>query len=97
MRGKPGETLSWLEASAGLGVEHLVKINTFLTDKKPAASPTAPFAAKCWGDTNPLLSVARMIAETVYPYGPLEIEAAISLAPAAARCRASILFGEDLF
>jgi len=38
--------------SAGLGVEHLVKINTFLTDKSQVC-PIAPFAARCSGETNP--------------------------------------------
>ena len=39
-------------AAAGLGVEHLVKINTFLTDRA-RSWPTAPFAARCSGETNP--------------------------------------------
>ena len=35
--------------SAGLGVEHLVKINT----SRARWRPTAPFAARCSGETNP--------------------------------------------
>jgi 2-iminobutanoate/2-iminopropanoate deaminase len=38
--------------SAGLGVEHLVKINTFLTDKSQVV-PNRAIRRKCCKETNP--------------------------------------------
>ena len=58
--------------SAGLGVEHLVKINTFLTDKSQVA-PNRAIRRKMLGGHEPASTV--MIAETVDGKWLLEIEA----------------------
>ena len=58
--------------SAGLGVEHLVKINTFLTDKSHVA-PNRAIRRKMLGGNEPASTV--MIAETVDGKWLLEIEA----------------------
>ncbi len=58
--------------SAGLGVEHLVKINTFLTDKSQVASNRA-IRRTMLGGHEPASTV--MIAETVDGKWLLEIEA----------------------
>ena len=58
--------------SAGLGVEHLVKINTFLTDKSQVASNRA-IRRKMLGGHEP--ASTAMIAETVDGKWLLEIEA----------------------
>ena len=58
--------------SAGLGVEHLVKINTFLTDKSQVA-PNRAIRRKMLGGNEPASTV--MIAETVDGKWLLEIEA----------------------
>jgi enamine deaminase RidA (YjgF/YER057c/UK114 family) len=59
-------------ASAGLGVEHLVKINTFLTDKSQVA-PNRAIRRKMLRGNEPASTV--MIAETVDGKWLLEIEA----------------------
>ena len=59
-------------ASAGLGVEHLVKINTFLTDKSQVAANRA-VRRKMLGGNEP--ASTAMIAETVDSKWLLEIEA----------------------
>ena len=58
--------------SAGLGVEHLVKINTFLTDKSQVA-PNRAIRRKMLAGNEPASTV--MIAETVDGKWLLEIEA----------------------
>src|ERR1700682_3420465 len=58
--------------SAGLGVEHLVKINTFLTDKNQVV-PNRAIRRKMLQGNEPASTV--MIAETVDGKWPLEIEA----------------------
>jgi 2-iminobutanoate/2-iminopropanoate deaminase len=58
--------------SAGLGVEHLVKINTFLTDKSQVVSNRA-IRRKMLQGNEPASTV--MIAETVDGKWLLEIEA----------------------
>jgi enamine deaminase RidA (YjgF/YER057c/UK114 family) len=58
--------------SAGLGVEHLVKINTFLTDKSQVA-PNRAIRRKMLEGNEPASTV--MIAETVDGKWLLEIEA----------------------
>jgi 2-iminobutanoate/2-iminopropanoate deaminase len=58
--------------SAGLGVEHLVKINTFLTDKSQVA-PNRAIRRKMLQGNEPASTV--MIAETVDGKWLLEIEA----------------------
>jgi 2-iminobutanoate/2-iminopropanoate deaminase len=59
-------------ASAGLGVEHLVKINTFLTDKSQVVANRA-IRRKMLQGNEPASTV--MIAETVDGKWLLEIEA----------------------
>ena len=59
-------------ASAGLGVEHLVKINTFLTDKSQVV-PNRAIRRKMLQGNEPASTV--MIAETVDSKWLLEIEA----------------------
>jgi 2-iminobutanoate/2-iminopropanoate deaminase len=59
-------------ASAGLGVEHLVKINTFLTDKSQVVANRA-IRRRMLGGNEPASTV--MIAETVDGRWLLEIEA----------------------
>ena len=58
--------------SAGLGVEHLVKINTFLTDKSQVV-PNRAIRRKMLQGNEPASTV--MIAETVDGKWLLEIEA----------------------
>jgi 2-iminobutanoate/2-iminopropanoate deaminase len=58
--------------SAGLGVEHLVKINTFLTDKSQVV-PNRAIRRKMLQGNEPASTV--MIAETVDSKWLLEIEA----------------------
>ena len=58
--------------SAGLGVEHLVKINTFLTDKSQVV-PNRAIRRKMLQGNEPASTV--MIAETVNSKWLLEIEA----------------------
>ncbi|WP_166293609.1 MULTISPECIES: RidA family protein [unclassified Bradyrhizobium] len=58
--------------SAGLGVEHLVKINTFLTDKSQLV-PNRAIRRKMLEGNEPASTV--MIAETVDSKWLLEIEA----------------------
>jgi enamine deaminase RidA (YjgF/YER057c/UK114 family) len=58
--------------SAGLGVEHLVKINTFLTDKSQVV-PNRAIRRKMLQGNEPASTV--MIAETVDDKWLLEIEA----------------------
>jgi 2-iminobutanoate/2-iminopropanoate deaminase len=58
--------------SAGLGVEHLVKINTFLTDKSQVVANRA-IRRRMLGGHEPASTV--MIAETVDGRWLLEIEA----------------------
>ena len=58
--------------SAGLGVEHLVKINTFLTDKSQVV-PNRAIRREMLAGNEPALTV--MIAETVDSKWLLEIEA----------------------
>jgi 2-iminobutanoate/2-iminopropanoate deaminase len=58
--------------SAGLGVEHLVKINTFLTDKSQVV-PNRAIRRKMLEGNEPASTV--MIAETVDDKWLLEIEA----------------------
>ena len=58
--------------SAGLGVEHLVKINTFLTDRNQLVTNRAIRRAML-GDHQPALTV--VIVETVDSKWLLEIEA----------------------
>jgi 2-iminobutanoate/2-iminopropanoate deaminase len=58
--------------SAGLGVEHLVKINTFLTDKSQVV-PNRAIRRKMLQGNEPASTV--MIAETVDGEWLLEIEA----------------------
>jgi enamine deaminase RidA (YjgF/YER057c/UK114 family) len=58
--------------SAGLGVEHLVKINTFLTDKSQVV-PNRAIRRKMLQGNEPASTV--MIAETVNGKWLLEIEA----------------------
>jgi 2-iminobutanoate/2-iminopropanoate deaminase len=58
--------------SAGLGVEHLVKINTFLTDKSQVV-PNRAIRRKMLEGNEPASTV--MIAETVDSKWLLEIEA----------------------
>ncbi|QIG98663.1 MULTISPECIES: RidA family protein [unclassified Bradyrhizobium] len=58
--------------SAGLGVEHLVKINTFLTDKSQLV-PNRAIRRKMLDGNEPASTV--MIAETVDGKWLLEIEA----------------------
>ncbi|MEA2835595.1 MAG: hypothetical protein QOD89_145 [Bradyrhizobium sp.] len=58
--------------SAGLGVEHLVKINTFLTDKSQVV-PNRAIRRKMLQGNEPASTV--MIAETVDGRWLLEIEA----------------------
>ena len=58
--------------SAGLGVEHLVKINTFLTDKSQVVANRAVRKKMLQGN-EPASTV--MIAETVDSKWLLEIEA----------------------
>ena len=58
--------------SADLGVEHLVKINTFLTDKSQVV-PNRAIRRKMFGGNEPASTV--MIAETVDDKWLLEIEA----------------------
>ena len=59
-------------ASAGLGVEHLVKINTFLTDKNQLLANRA-IRKKMLAGNEPAITV--MVAETVDSKWLLEIEA----------------------
>jgi 2-iminobutanoate/2-iminopropanoate deaminase len=59
-------------ASAGLGVEHLVKTNTFLTDKSQVI-PNRAIRRKMLQGNEPALTV--IIAETVDSKWLLEIEA----------------------
>ena len=59
-------------AAAGLGVEHLVKINTFLTDRSQVVTNRA-VRRKMLGGNEPASTV--MIAETVDGKWLLEIEA----------------------
>ena len=59
-------------ASAGLGVEHLVKINTYLTDKSQVVANRA-IRHKMLGGHEPALTV--VIVETVDGKWLLEIEA----------------------
>ena len=59
-------------SSAGLGVEHLVKINTFLTDKSQVV-PNRAIRRKMLQGNEPASTV--MIAETVDGKWLLEIEA----------------------
>ena len=59
-------------AAAGLGVEHLVKINTFLTDRSQVVANRA-IRRKMLGGNEPASTV--MIAETVDGKWLLEIEA----------------------
>jgi enamine deaminase RidA (YjgF/YER057c/UK114 family) len=59
-------------ASAGLGVEHLVKINTFLTDKSQVVANRA-IRRRMLGGNEPASTV--MLAETVDGKWLLEIEA----------------------
>jgi 2-iminobutanoate/2-iminopropanoate deaminase len=61
--------------SAGLGVEHLVKINTFLTDKSQVV-PNRAIRRKMLQGNEPASTV--MIAETVDGRWLLEIEAIAS-------------------
>ncbi len=58
--------------AAGLGVEHLVKINTFLTDKSQVV-PNRAIRSKMLGGNQPALTV--VIVETVDGKWLLEIEA----------------------
>ncbi|MFI0487081.1 RidA family protein [Actinomadura sp. 9N215] len=58
--------------SAGLGVGHLVKVTTFLTDKRQAAANRA-IRTRFLGDARPASTV--MIAETLDSEWLLEIEA----------------------
>ncbi len=58
--------------AAGLGVEHLVKVNTFLTDKSQLLANRA-IRKKMLAGNEPALTV--MIAETVDSKWLLEIEA----------------------
>ena len=59
-------------AAAGLGVEHLVKINTFLTDRSQVVANRA-IRRKMLGGNEPASTV--MIAQTVDGKWLLEIEA----------------------
>ncbi len=59
-------------ATAGLGVEHLVKITTFLTDRDQVVANRA-IRRKMLGDHEPASTV--MVAVTVYGKWLLEIEA----------------------
>jgi 2-iminobutanoate/2-iminopropanoate deaminase len=59
-------------AAAGLGVEHLVKINTFLTDRSQVVANRA-IRRKMLGGNEPASTV--MVAETVDGKWLLEIEA----------------------
>ncbi|MBR0827843.1 RidA family protein [Bradyrhizobium manausense] len=59
-------------ADAGLGVEHLVKVTTFLTDRSQVVTNRA-IRRKMLGDHQPALTV--MVAETVDSKWLLEIEA----------------------
>ena len=59
-------------ASAGLGVEHLVKVNTFLTDRAQLVTYRTIRRAAL-GDHQPALTV--IVAETVNGKWLLEIEA----------------------
>ena len=58
--------------SAGLGIEHLVKINTFLTDKNQVV-PNRAIRRKMLSGNEPASTV--MVAETVDSKWLLEIEA----------------------
>ncbi|MDN4983231.1 RidA family protein [Bradyrhizobium arachidis] len=59
-------------ASAGLGVEHLVKVNTFLTDRAQLVT-NRTIRRAALGDHQPALTV--IVAETVNGKWLLEIEA----------------------
>jgi enamine deaminase RidA (YjgF/YER057c/UK114 family) len=59
-------------AAAGLGVEHLVKVNTFLTDRAQLVTNRTIRCAML-GDHQPALTV--IVAETVNSKWLLEIEA----------------------
>jgi enamine deaminase RidA (YjgF/YER057c/UK114 family) len=59
-------------AAAGLGVEHLVKVNTFLTDRKQLVTNRTIRRAML-GDHQPALTV--VVVETVDSKWMLEIEA----------------------
>ena len=59
-------------AAAGLGVEHLVKINTFLTDRSQLVTNRA-IRSKMLGDHQPALTV--VVVQTVDSKWLLEIEA----------------------
>lgn len=59
-------------AAAGLGVEHLVKVTTFLTDRNQLVTNRA-IRRKMLGEHQPALTV--MVAETVDSKWLLEIEA----------------------
>ena len=59
-------------AAAGLGVEHLVKVNTFLTDRNQLVANRA-IRRKMLGDHQPALTV--VVVQTVDSKWLLEIEA----------------------
>jgi 2-iminobutanoate/2-iminopropanoate deaminase len=59
-------------AAAGLGVEHLVKVNTFLTDRSQLVTNRA-IRSKMLGDHQPALTV--VVVQTVDSKWLLEIEA----------------------
>ncbi|WP_409363062.1 RidA family protein [Bradyrhizobium lablabi] len=59
-------------AAAGLGVEHLVKVNTFLTDRSQVV-PNRAIRRTMLGGHQPALTV--VVAETVDSKWLLEIEA----------------------
>ncbi|MCP3373855.1 RidA family protein [Bradyrhizobium cajani] len=59
-------------AAAGLGVEHLVKVTTFLTDRSQLLANRA-IRRRIFGDHEPALTV--IVAETVDGKWLLEIEA----------------------
>jgi enamine deaminase RidA (YjgF/YER057c/UK114 family) len=59
-------------ASAGLGVEHLVKVNTFLTDRSQLVT-NRTLRRKMLGDHQPALTV--VVVQTVDSKWLLEIEA----------------------
>jgi len=59
-------------AAAGLGVEHLVKVNTFVTDRSQLVTNRA-IRSKMLGDHQPALTV--VVVQTVDSKWLLEIEA----------------------